>query len=79
MSVAELNAIGHTKRPLLRVIRANCIDCSGGSEAEVRRCAIVGCDFWPYRMGSNPFHTVELTDEQRQERSERLQAARRKP
>ena len=55
MTVAELNGIGHEKTPLLRVIRTNCVECVGGSEAEVRRCRISWCPFWPYRMASNPF------------------------
>ena len=28
----------HEPGPLLRVIRAKCIDCSGGSESEARKC-----------------------------------------
>lgn len=55
LTVRELEALGHTKTPLLRTIRKNCIDCAGGSQAEVRRCALATCLFWPYRMGSNPF------------------------
>ena len=47
--------LGHEKMPLLRVIRTNCIECQGGSEAEVRRCKLSLCPFWPYRMASNPF------------------------
>ena len=27
--------------------------------AEVRRCGMHWCPFWPYRMGSNPFATPE--------------------
>ena len=55
MTVPELNALGHEKQPLLRVIRSNCIECCDGSEAEVRRCRMHWCPFWPYRMASNPF------------------------
>jgi hypothetical protein len=33
--LAELGALGHTKQPLLRIIRTDCIECCGGSEAEV--------------------------------------------
>lgn len=46
------------KKPRLltpvKAIRANCIDCSGGNRAEVRRCNIVTCPLWPYRMGMRP-------------------------
>lgn len=76
MSVEELNALGHHKRPLLQAIRQNCIDCAGGSQAEVRRCGMVTCPFWPYRMGSNPFVSREMTEEQRTEMGERLRRAR---
>ena len=55
LGVDTLNAAGHVKRPLLRVLRANCVDCCGGNEAEVRKCTAVECDLWPYRMGTNPF------------------------
>jgi hypothetical protein len=48
-------ASGHAKRPLLKVIREKCIDCSGGSLAQVRRCPVQRCALWPYRMGRNPF------------------------
>jgi hypothetical protein len=55
LTVAELEALGHTKQPLLRVIRTNCVECCAGNEAEVRRCGMHWCPFWPYRMASNPF------------------------
>jgi hypothetical protein len=40
-------------RPL-KAIRAKCLDCSGGSQAEVRLCEIQDCPLYPYRMGHNP-------------------------
>jgi hypothetical protein len=43
------------KRPIVKAIREKCIDCSGGSPGEVRRCTVKQCALWPYRMGSNPF------------------------
>lgn len=48
----------------LTAIRAKCVDCSGGSPAEVRRCPNVHCTLWPFRMGSNPFFgkLTERTD-----------------
>jgi hypothetical protein len=33
----------HEPEPLLRVIRAKCLDCSAGSESEVRKCTAIGC------------------------------------
>ncbi len=57
----------HEPAPLLRVIRAKCIDCSGGSESEARKCTAIGCALWPYRMASNPFRAPrEMTQEQRE-------------
>ena len=76
MTVAELNELGHYKRPVLRAIRANCIDCCAGNEAEVRRCRMLACPMWPYRMATNPFHTQEITDEVRQTRAAILSRAR---
>src|SRR5258708_8012199 len=43
----------HMPLPIMKVIRAKCIDCSAGSEAEVRKCVAINCALWPYRMGSN--------------------------
>ena len=74
LSIADFNSIGHLKRPLLAIIRQNCIECQSGYEAEVRRCQLTGCPFWPYRMGTNPFYTVNLSEEQKEERRARLRA-----
>jgi len=76
MEVEEFNALGHEGKPLLQIIRANCKECCGGLEAEVRRCRMIACQFWPYRMGTNPFRTRDLTDEQREAAANRLRAAR---
>ena len=38
----------------VQAIRAKCIDCSGGSRAEVRRCLLRDCPLHPFRMGRNP-------------------------
>ena len=32
-------------------IRLFCLDCMGGSAAEVARCASKGCPLWPHRKG----------------------------
>jgi hypothetical protein len=66
----------HEPGPLLRVIRAKCIDCSDGSESEARKCTAIGCALWPYRMASNPFRTRELSPEQREAAAARLAAGR---
>ena len=44
-----------TKREILLSIRANCIDCSGGSKREVDLCTACTCKLHPYRFGRDPF------------------------
>lgn len=38
------------------LIRAYCIDCSGGSKADVKNCAVTNCPLYEFRFGTNPFH-----------------------
>lgn len=38
----------------IKAIRAKCLDCSGGNNAEVKFCEIDACSLWPYRMGKRP-------------------------
>jgi hypothetical protein len=37
----------------LTQLRRHCLSCAENA-AEVRRCAIIDCPLWPYRMGRNP-------------------------
>jgi hypothetical protein len=76
LTVEEFATAGHTGGPLLDIIRKNCMDCVGQAQADVRRCAITNCVFWPYRMGSNPWRTRDMSDEQRAAAGERLKIAR---
>jgi len=78
MTKAELAAVGHYKRPLLAAIRQNCIECCGGSQAEVRRCRIVTCPMWPYRMGANPFARRELSYQEIEQRRDRMRELQRR-
>jgi hypothetical protein len=71
----EFDGAGLTGRPILSVIRDKCLDCCCGQEAEVRKCVAVTCALWPYRMGSNPFRSVNLSDEERERRRARLKAS----
>lgn len=48
----------------LKAIRSKCLDCSGGSEKEVRECRITSCSLHPYRMGKRP-STVARQEEAR--------------
>ena len=34
-------------------LRTHCLECSGDASG-VRRCTIINCPLWPYRMGKNP-------------------------
>lgn len=54
ISEADLLALGHKPTSLLACIRARCIDCSGGSPGEARKCISQTCPLWPYRMGKRP-------------------------
>lgn len=45
--------LGHQPQPLLRAIRAKCLDCSH-TATEVAKCTATLCSLWPYRMGTNP-------------------------
>lgn len=42
-------AKGPTAEELLVVIRAHCLQCSGGSVKEVERCGVQDCKLRPYR------------------------------
>ena len=39
----------------LKAIRLKCLDCSGDSADEVRKCVIPHCPLYPFRLGKNPF------------------------
>ena len=75
--VEEFAQAGLEGNPLLRVIRAKCLDCCGGQESEVRKCVAIACPNWPYRMGANPFRAArEITEEQREQLVARMARAR---
>mgnify|MGYP003638904376 FL=1 len=65
----------HVKRPLLKVIRAKCIDCCCGDRTEVKHCPVTDCDLHPYRLGKNPFNAGrEISQERRDAASVRIRA-----
>jgi hypothetical protein len=51
IELRDLRALGHPESPI-KAIRAKCLDCSAGNDAEVRK----KCALWPLRMGVNPFY-----------------------
>jgi len=42
------------KNSALLAIRAKCLDCSCGSDAEIRKCTLLHCALYPFRMGKRP-------------------------
>jgi hypothetical protein len=61
----ELTALGHGPMPVLKAIRAKCLDCSGGSRAEVADCLVHNCALYSFRFGSNPWR-AEVSPERRE-------------
>lgn len=67
------------KTTAIKAIRLKCLDCGGGSMAEVRLCDITHCPLHPFRLGKNPnIGKRQLTEEQIAAMQERLAAAREK-
>ena len=67
------------KKSPTKAIREFCITCVGGRANEghmklVRECVSENCELFEFRLGNNPYHTQNLTLEQRQDRRERLKA-----
>lgn len=63
-------------RSLVKVIREFCMECCGGAVngkkplKAVRECQTVTCKFHPYRMGTNPYRKLDLSEEERITRAE---------
>ena len=76
MEASELNALGHEKSPLLKVIRAKCLDCCIYQPTEVRKCTAFKCALWPYRLSKNPFSEREASPAE-MEALARLRAVRK--
>jgi hypothetical protein len=68
-TVADFFEKGGTR---LKAIKRRCLDCSGGSKADVRDCQHVACDLHPFRFGRNPNRT--MSREQRELAAARLKA-----
>ena len=64
------------KNPV-KAIREFCMECCGGSSADVRDCTSVVCPLKPFRFGKNPYRSKrEMTVEQKEAACERLRNAR---
>jgi hypothetical protein len=72
----NLRVLGHQPMPVLKAIRAKCLDCSGGMQSEVRDCFVRNCALYPFRMGSNPWR-APVNDEQREASRQRIAARNR--
>lgn len=50
----------------VKAIRANCLDCMGGSSNEVKLCPVDYCPLYPFRFGKNPYRKkTEMTEEKK--------------
>jgi hypothetical protein len=76
-AVEKITAARIEAAPVLKIVRAKCVDCCGGSEREVRFCVAVTCPLWALRMGSNPFRAL-ASAERKAQLAERLAKARTK-
>lgn len=57
----------------VKVMRAKCLDCCGGSMKEVELCPAEKCPLHKWRFGKNPYRAKrELTDEQKAAMRERM-------
>lgn len=56
----------------LKAIKAKCLDCCCGQLNEVKLCPAVDCPLFEFRFGKNPYHTRQLTEEQRQAYAEHM-------
>ncbi len=66
-----------TKRPV-KAIRKSCLECCGGSRAEVEGCLATRCPMYAFRFGKKPYIKRDLTGEQKSAMRDRLAEARAK-
>ena len=60
----------------VKAIREMCFECMGGRRVDgvrtlIAECASPDCAVFDFRFGKNPFHTHNLSDEQRKAISDR--------
>ena len=65
----------------MKAIRQKCLDCSCGSNEEVKNCLAKKCPLYQFRFGykldeNGNRRKRDLTDEQRQKMAERLKKVR---
>lgn len=77
MTPEDCNRLGFKRVSRGDAIRQMCLQCMGGSTAEVRRCENGACPLFLFRCGTDPFREArEMTEEQRAAGAERLRKAR---
>ena len=59
----------------IKAIRAKCLWCCGDSSHEVKLCPIESCLLWVFRLGKNPYHTRDLSEEQKDVLRENIKKA----
>lgn len=75
LSVADLEAVGKPRVSRGDAIRAKCLECCNQSAVEVRRCGMVDCALWAFRMGTDPYREP-MSEERRRATAERFAAVR---
>lgn len=50
ISQKEADSIKRANRALLKAIRKNCLDCSGGQIEEAKNCSFRECPLFKWRM-----------------------------
>jgi hypothetical protein len=68
----------HEPMPVLKAIRAKCIDCCRGAVSEVAKCTAINCPLWPFRMGANPWR-APVSEERRAAMAARMASGSGKP
>lgn len=61
-----------------KAIKAFCRDCAGETLGEVYLCHSFACPLYPYRFGTDPFHSREMSEEARRRASENMKKLREK-
>ena len=60
----------------INAIREFCLECCGGSSADVKSCSAPRCPLYAFRFGKNPYIKREMTEEQKEAAKIRLAEAR---
>ena len=64
------------KVPVLKAVRAKCLNCCCWSKVEVALCPCEDCALWPFRFGKNPYNSKVLSEEQRAAAAERMKGSK---